>query len=182
MKGLTWWKWVSLCAGVRGLTWWKWVSLCAGVRGVQQALFHSLSWTSHAYHHAYITQTQEALSLPTVTLFNEVTLCFTSTVSHFEINYSGSICVSSIPFSIIWYNLMGFCADPQCGVFLSPGFFHAPRIPRSDVGEGALSKSYSPRASWTSILKTGRSTILYRSPHETIPASLSRFAEAKTWG
>lgn len=77
---------------------------------------------------------------------------------------------------------MGFCAGPQCGVFLSPGFFHASRIPRSDVGEGALSKSHGPRASWTSILKTGRSTMLYCSPHETIPASLSRFAEETNLG
>lgn len=77
---------------------------------------------------------------------------------------------------------LGFCAGPQCGVFLSPGFFHAPRIPRSDVGEGALSKSHGPRASWTSILKTGRSTILYRPSHETIPASLSRFAEETNLG
>lgn len=106
MRGLTWRKWVSLCAGVRGLTWWKWVSLYAGVKGVHQSLFYSLSWTSHAYHHAYITQTQEALSLPTITLFNEVTLCFTSTGLHFEINYCGSIYVSSdlSPlFGIIWW-------------------------------------------------------------------------------
>lgn len=40
-----------------------------------------------------------------VILFNEVTLFFASTVLHFESNDSGSICVSSVPFSLIWYKL-----------------------------------------------------------------------------
>lgn len=58
------------------------------------------------------------------------------------------------------------------GVFT--GFFHAPRIPGPDAGEGTLSKSHSAGTPWTSILEAGRSAILHCSPHETIQASLSR--------
>lgn len=60
------------------------------------------------------------------------------------------------------------------GSCILTGFFSAPGIPRPDAGEGTLPKSHSPGTPWTSILETGRSAILHRSPYETIQTSLSR--------